>query len=274
MANSTENTGKYKYLIPPLFAVIGLIIYSSAFSGPFYLDDGDNIRNNPAIADISMFLDISGTRYVTYLSFALNYVVSGFSTFGYRLTNVVIHVVNALLVYKFVLLLTRTPVMREASAKINRDKFTFNVALLSGLLFLVHPLQTQAVSYITQRFASLATLFYLLSAVLYIKARLPESKGRTIYIFYILSILSAVLAMKTKEISFTLPVVIIFIEFALFSGSEPVKKRVLYLIPFVLTFAIIPLSLYGPTPSTCPAEGSVAGLLREAQLRDLDKIPR
>jgi tetratricopeptide (TPR) repeat protein len=111
-----------------------------------------------------------------------------------------------------------------------------------------HPIQTQAVTYIVQRLASLAALFYLLSLVMYVKARLvcqhTEQRfiGKPVFL-YCGSLISAVLAMKTKEIAFTLPVVIILYEFMFLHGKF--WKKVLSVIPLVLTMALIPLSLMG-----------------------------
>jgi len=118
------------------------------------------------------------------------------------------------------------------------------IALFTALLFACHPIQTQAVTYIAQRFASLATLFFLLSLVTYARSRIPSAAGRSnnrALIWYGVSLLSAVLAMKTKEIAFTLPVVIALYEFLFLEGS--LKKRILLLLPFLLTMAIIPLNL-------------------------------
>jgi len=115
-------------------------------------------------------------------------------------------------------------------------------ALSVALLFVVHPVQTQAVTYIVQRFASLATLFYLLSVLCYVKHRLEDRKGRALF-WYGVSILSVVIAMRTKEIAFTAPVIIALVELFFFTGSP--KKRVARMIPFLLTMAIIPAGLIG-----------------------------
>ncbi|MEK6590200.1 MAG: tetratricopeptide repeat protein [Nitrospinota bacterium] len=114
------------------------------------------------------------------------------------------------------------------------------IALTAAILFLSHPVQTEAVTYIFQRLAALATLFYLLTVICYLKWRLAPSAARGRLLWYLFAILSAILTMKTKEISFTLPFMILFMEALLFSTSP--KKRWLSLIPFLLTLPIIPLS--------------------------------
>jgi protein O-mannosyl-transferase len=118
----------------------------------------------------------------------------------------------------------------------------FFIALFAALLFVVHPIQTQAVTYIVQRFTSMAAMFYLLSVVMYAKARLSSRQAGRLASFF-LSLLSAVLAMKTKEIAFTLPVVIVLYEFSFFKSS--LKKKLLFLLPVLLTLVIIPVSVMG-----------------------------
>ncbi len=275
--------------IAPLFIALGLLVYSAALYGPFILDDADNIVNNMKIRDLSSFADLAGARYVTYLSFALNYAISGLDTFGYHISNVFIHVINAILVYLMVSLLAGTPLLTSARAESDGQALssTASLALAASLLFLLHPLQTQAVAYITQRFASLATLFYLLSLVLYLKSRLISFGGeraahaRQARFYYITALISAVVAMRTKEIAFTLPFIVMLFEFVFMVPSKTAKSpgsakpasRWLALIPFLLTLFIIPLFLYGPS-LMAGGESSVQSVMNEAQLRDLDKVPR
>ncbi|MGO9014165.1 MAG: tetratricopeptide repeat protein [Dissulfurispiraceae bacterium] len=138
------------------------------------------------------------------------------------------------------------------------------IAFFSAAIFAVHPIQIEAVTYVFQRFASLVTFFYLLSLVAYTKSRLMaegewrKGKGNfgsvfrlqssTVW-FYIVALISAILAMKTKENAFTLPIVIVLYEFCFFSPSPrvPVSRRLRYLIPIVLTLGIIPLTLISLT---------------------------
>ena len=87
-----------------------------------------------------------------------------------------------------------------------------------------------------------ATLFYLFSLVMYIKARSSESAKKARYAFFAASIISAVLAMRTKEIAFTLPVMVLLYEFMFFRGD--IKKRMLALLALLLTMLIIPLSMF------------------------------
>ena len=286
-----------------LIIILGLLAYSNTFNVPFHFDDTPNIVENNKIKDISNFWPPSGSRWFGFLTFALNYHFGGLKTFGYHIFNLLIHILNAILVYWLVVLTFRTPYFKVSviSASVSNQPNQFNLStfkplnylpLFIALLFVSHPIQTQAVTYIVQRFTSLATFFYILSLVMYIKFRSRQSavsnqqsaphpslplegggQGRgwrlhaTRYTLYAVSLISAILAMKTKEIAFTLPLIITLYEFMFFEGK--IKKRILYLIPLILTMLIIPLSLVGIDKPISDAIGE----LREA-VQEIEQISR
>ena len=257
-----------------LILVVGFCVYSNTFYVPFFFDDEPNIVKHPLIRDFRYFVDtppLEGgaikdffrTRYVGYFSFAINYALNGLDVTGYHVFNLLIHLANALLVYWLLILTFRTPFFAgheggDAGGVLGPPRV---VALFAALLFVSHPVQTQAVTYVVQRFASLATLFYLLSLVMYIKWRLVSQaagyrdregeQGRTgrsssrvqRYALYAVSLVSAVLGMKTKEVVFTLPIMTALYEFFFFRGK--VKKRLLFVAPLSLTMLIVPLTLLG-----------------------------
>jgi tetratricopeptide (TPR) repeat protein len=248
-----------------LVLVVAIIAYSNSIDFQFRFDDRANITGNPLIKDFRYFKDPSladevpmryvlsfKNRVVGYLTLALNYRAHGLDVRGYRVTNIAIHIINALLVYWLVTLIFRTPPLR-ASALSDKSRL---IALLSALLFVSHPVQTQAVTFVVQRLASLATLFCILSLTLYVRFRLSTGKGGAL--LYALSLFSAVLAMKTKEIAFTLPVIVALFELVFLSG--PAKKRLLLLAPIALTMLIVPLSVLGSDASL----GGILGDMSEA----------
>jgi tetratricopeptide (TPR) repeat protein len=238
--------GRYVSLVAFfLITITALLIYSNTLHSPFIFDDVWYILDNPKIRNLGNFLDMSGTRYIAFLTFALNYKLGGYNTFGYHLINVTIHIINGFLVYWLVVLTFKTPLMGRTTGN---SQLKYFIALSSALIFISHPIHTQAVTYITQRFTSLSTLFYLLSLTLYIKARLTEAAAsqKVKWLFYFASLLCAVLAMKTKEISFTLPLIIALYEFTFFNNKIPRIKRFCYLFPFLLALSIIPLTYFAP----------------------------
>jgi tetratricopeptide (TPR) repeat protein len=242
-----------------LITLVGLLAYSNTFNVPFQWDDKLSIVENAAIRDLSHFMeplkakesqDATGylalhtmfkSRLIGFLTFALNHKIHGLDVRGYHIVNLIVHILNSFLVYWLAVLTFRTPHMKKS---LLRDNAGY-IALFTGLLFVSHPIQTEAVTYIVQRFASLATTFYLLSLVLYIRWRLVKDHGSTFgvqrrHLIYILSVISAVIAMKTKEIAFTLPLAVATYEFIFFKDSA--GKRLIYLVPLFLTMLIIPLT--------------------------------
>ncbi|MDP3111369.1 MAG: tetratricopeptide repeat protein [Thermodesulfovibrionales bacterium] len=271
-----------------LIIILGLLAYSNTFHVPFLWDDIGHIVENPKLKYLSNFWPPSGARWLGFLTFVLNYHFGGLNTIGYHIVNLIIHIFNSILVYWLVVLTFRTPYFKKVYATSNEQRATGNesstmIALFSALLFVSHPIQTQAVTYIVQRFTSLATMFYLLSLVMYIKAKfvtqntekVASSKQSVVskklyatrYTLYAVSLVSAILAMKTKEISFTLPIIIVLYEFMFFGGK--IKRRILFLMPIILTMLIIPLSLIGIDKPI----GDAIGELKEAA-QETGEIPR
>ena len=235
--------GKNPLVHGALIIMLSLAAYSNTFHVPFQFDDPRSISDVPFVRDIHQFPNpLMLQRAVGFFTFALNYWLHGTDVAGYHIVNLVIHIINAFLVYALVVLSFRTSILQRSSL----IRYATHIALFAALLFACHPIQTQAVTYIAQRFASLATLFFLLSLVAYVRSRLPlgaTTLNRQSLTWYGVSLLAAVLAMKTKEIAFTLPVVITLYEFLFLEGA--IKKRVLLLLPFLLTMTIIPLNLLG-----------------------------
>jgi len=217
--------------------VIGIGIYSNTFHSPFEFDSRSSILKNTSIhslKNIQAIWNYSHTRFLTYLSFAVNYHFGGKNVFGYHLINIIIHLLNTFVLWGFVVLLLSCPGLEIK----NLSKHKYLIGFISCLIFLVHPIQTQAVTYIVQRATSLAALFYLLTLFLYLKSKFSSGKKKKTY--YVFSLITAVLSMFTKENCFTLPVTLCLIDILGFP-EIPVKERIKYLLPFFLTLFIIPL---------------------------------
>jgi len=228
-------------------ALIALFAYSNSFQVPFVFDDLTSITDNPVIRELSNFTfqgagySYNPRRFIGYLSFALNYRLGGLDVVGYHAFNLAVHVCSAWLVF----LLCRLTMLTGQPER-GRGAGNSLVPLLAASLFVAHPMQTQAVTYVVQRLSSLATMFYLLSCVLYVQGRLnQEREGRGLsarsLTFFLLSLFCTGLAMKTKEIAFTLPFAVALYE-CLFFRLTPRKKMIL-LLPVALTLLVIPLSL-------------------------------
>ena len=244
-----------------ILALLAAAVYSNTFTSAFQFDDYLYVIDYCRTHGLASFWPPHGTRYLTYLTFALNYQAGGLEPAGYHAVNLLIHIINGVLVYLVAASIIRSP--RLASTGLP----AFHIALLAALLFTAHPVQTEAVTYITQRFASLATLFYLLALAAYLKYRADGQSLGAKAAFYALALLSAYAAQVTKEISFTLPFVMLCVEFAFFKG--PVWPRLLRLAPFLLAMAVIPWVLFGPGTGS-----AVGGEVMDLQLKDLRDISR
>ena len=198
--------------------VLGLAVYSNSLSGPFVLDDYPNIRENPSIRMTGIDVDalyragfesVDTQPPLAYISFALNYYFGDYDVFAYHLVNVLLHIANGVLLYFLVLLIGRA----EGS---NQTPWAW-VAFVAGVIFLVHPIQTQAVTYIVQRITSLAAFFYLLALLLYGLGRLNPALGKRV-VLWCFAGFSGLCALATKETALSLPLAIL-----LWSGISPRK---------------------------------------------------
>ena len=235
-----------------VIAFLGIAIYLNTFNKTypyndlrnFHFDDISNIVENVAIRninDLSAMYNFVKTRFVGTYTFALNYHFHQLNVFGYHLVNLIIHISASLMAWWLTVLILSTPVMRNETIAKHKKM----IALAVGLLFVSHPLQTQAVTYIVQRFASLAALFYLSSLALYIKARLVKKNLHLFAICFAGSAVIALLGVFTKENVVTLPVSILLIEFIFFKTGDKIeikkdRKKWIYFLPILLFAFIIP----------------------------------
>ena len=196
-----------------LIAVMVLIAYSNTFTASFHFDDIPSITDNATIKQASagnIFKIISGARPVVYLSIMLNYQLSGLNVVGWHVFNIGIHIANGFLVYLFIL---RT--LTVASLKARYAGQAKWMALFGALLFAIHPIQTESVTYIITRSELLATFFYL-GAILLFSSGAQTGKGR----YYWAAFFSAVLAMGSKEWAVTLPAVILLYDYLILSEGN------------------------------------------------------
>lgn len=208
------------------------LIYSNTFEASWHLDDYPNIvRNTRLQVDDFSFDALSGSvrhpsngniwRPVAYLTFAVNRHFGHLNVFGYHLVNLFIHILVACLLYSTVLWLYRSPALQNWNGK----EVHF-IALLAAGLWAANPIQTQAVTYIVQRMASLACLFYLLSLNLYVRGRLSR-KRRLSHVYYGGCALSFILGLGSKENAIMLPAALLLTEALFFQDLrlKDVQKR-------------------------------------------------
>jgi tetratricopeptide (TPR) repeat protein len=169
-----------------LIVAAGLAAYADSFRGVFVFDDISEIERNPAIRQLwppdTAMLDGPGLprRPIPYYTFALNYALDGNRVWGYHLVNLAVHLACAGLLFGIV---RRT--LAEGRLAPRYGRAATGIALAAAILWTVHPLQTQAVTYVYQRLESLSAMFYLLTLYCFLRgvpralpALLPEPAGR------------------------------------------------------------------------------------------------
>lgn len=187
-----------------------LIAYLNSFLGLFQFDDFNVIVNDPAAhAWPGRLSDIRGIRPLLKLTYVLNWT-SGLGLFGFHLVNLVVHAANALLVYALV---------RQAGRHVLEPVQARGAALIGALLFALHPVHTEAVTYISGRSSSLMTFFYLSSLLAYNHGR---EQGRKPGISVVSPLLFA-FAVMTKEAALTLPLALLLWEVCFVRPREPVR---------------------------------------------------
>ncbi len=244
-----------------LFCAITAIIYANTLNSPFLFDDQVFIVRDFAIRMNEFKWDAIKTaalegrpkhRYLANISFAVNYYFGQYHPTGYHLTNILIHMVCAFFLYLFIRdTLTRTPAGRTA---LPADIPPWATACFATLLWLVHPVHTGAVTYISQRMTSLAALFFILSLWFYALARREWQTRRLScrsLLLFAGSALAGICALSTKENAGTLPLIILLYEWFFFQDLKLVFNRrfVFWIIGATFIFGAIALHFLGVDPA-------------------------
>ena len=241
-------------LLLAFMVFVGFWVYSGTLENPFILDDEPHILLNPGIRLTSLtwsnllevgFNNVSANRPVANISFGLNYFFHQYSVAGYHLVNIVIHIITGLLLYFFIKTTINLPAIRE------RDGSELWLPFAAAVVWLLHPVQTQSVTYIIQRMNSLAAMFYILSMVCYAWARLAGCRWKKWSLFGG-SLVSGFLALGSKEIAATLPFFILLYEWYFFQDLcwSWLRRRFFYLAGAVIILTGLVYLYVGEQPLT------------------------
>ncbi len=230
-----ERDGAARLIASLLLIVAGFAVYANCFGGAFLFDDHGNIVENERVHSLwppGPYL--SSSRPVVQFTFAINYALGGIQTWGYHLVNMAIHLLAGLTLYGIVrrtVLLTRKDRSSDASS--------VWLAFVVALLWLIHPLQTQSVTYIIQRGESLMGLCYLLC--LYAMIRGSASKGP--WRWYGVAIFACALGMGTKAVMVTAPVVMVVFDRVFLSTSwrQLARRRGVFFACLFATWVVLAL---------------------------------
>lgn len=222
MKKRTVNTGNPRnrvYFYYLILAVITFAVYANSLNNQFVYDDESVILSDPTITSLSNipkfftgelgFHRVIGAyfRPVVSSSYAVDYAISGFEPFGFHFTNIVIHIICTLLLFKLLLMMFSG----------YESKYKDYIVLLCAGIFAVHPVHTEVVSWVSGRPDGLACIFFLAAFIYYIKYSETRSNKDLILtsLFYILSLFS-------KEMAITFPAAVLLYE--LIIKKRGVKK--------------------------------------------------
>ncbi len=224
-----------------LIAAAGLAAYANTFEAPFVFDGlplEERLRAltwNPA--------EWFGTnpRTIGFFTFDLQYTLHGRWLPGFHAVNIAIHVVAALALFGAVLVTCRG---RRIPAAIRRD--AAGIALVAALFFELHPLQTQAVTYLYQRFESLMGMFFLLAVLCFAMAVRDEAAAGRRTGWFLAAWLAVILSIGSKEVGAAAPMVLLWYDrvFAATSWRDLWKRRWWFHLPFLAVFAAGAVYLY------------------------------
>jgi protein O-mannosyl-transferase len=234
--------------------VLGLLVYSNTWKSPFVFDDIHTIVEQEARRTLDFSIERwFGTRTLPVFTLDLNYYMGELNVIGYHAFNIGVHLVSSMAMFWLSYLLSsvvyKTRVVRVGKLEISNHLF---FAMVVSMFFVAHPIQTQAITYIVQRLASIAAMFYILALLFYVKFRL-STETTYMKIWGGLSIAASLAAMHSKEIAVTLPVAIVMMELFFFVPINNDRswwkfkidwrqavKRIPYLLPWIITIIVIP----------------------------------
>ncbi|HUI08655.1 MAG TPA: tetratricopeptide repeat protein [Verrucomicrobiae bacterium] len=221
---------------PLVVIAAGLLAYSDSFTGTFVRDDFWSISQNPTIQRLwpiwrplspphQNWLTVEG-RPLINLSLAISYALSGYNVWGYHVLNLAVHLLAGLTLFGIVRRTLLQPRLRGRFGAAADE-----LALATAVLWTVHPLQAESVTYIIQRAESIMGLFYLLTLYCFIRGveSSPVENGKWFMgngswelrsrLWYGLSVTACALGMASKEVMVSAPVMVLLYDRAFVSAS-------------------------------------------------------
>lgn len=192
-----------------LLVAVALTAYVGAFHGVFQFDDFVTILDNPHLDRWQTFIGHLDhmVRPVLYATLLLDRSLYGDGTMGYHLLNLLCHLGSGLLVYWIL------------SRGVTEE--TRHIPFWTALLFLIHPIQTETVTYISGRATGLMSFFYLLAFFFYIKASEVQDASKAYRLYLSGAIASFVLSLGSKETAMTFPLALLLWDMVIYRLRGP-----------------------------------------------------
>lgn len=227
-----------------LLLVILLLAYANSFKGVWVLDDGVNIVKNEMLhietltfANLKHAAFTSGQdfpRPFAMLTLALNWYFGGDNVLGYHIVNFAIHLLSAFFLFLTIKALFHTPVGRNLVTSQNR---VYIIAFFAALLWALHPIQVQAVTYIVQRMASMSAMFCIMALYCFLRGKASVTM-RAKTIAYILCLACFVFGLATKENAAILPCILI-LTYLVFLREKGFSKNQKILLSALIGLTIV-----------------------------------
>ncbi|MGD9212452.1 MAG: hypothetical protein PVI90_16845, partial [Desulfobacteraceae bacterium] len=238
------------FAVITLFIIL-LCVYSNSFKVTWQYDDYLNIVKNTNIrfqelswkAISKSFYGINQdesivSRPISYLSFGINYYFDRYNIWGYHVVNFLIHFISAIFLFLFIKATLRLPVFRK-----HYENYADAIALLVVFFWAPHPIHVTAVTYVVQRMASMAGMFYIISMYFFLEARTSSNRPCRV-IFFGVCMLSAILAFGSKENAVMLPFSLFLLDIMVLQVHCKKKLKVYWTIAVLILLFMLLLSLY------------------------------
>jgi tetratricopeptide (TPR) repeat protein len=228
-----DNLRRLTRWFPLLILAAAVVAYANSFQGPFIFDDARVITGNPHLYTLwpPWKAVLVPTRWVADLSFAVNFALSDLTAADYRITNVLIHVLAGWLLFGLV---RRTLTLPRFAGRFDDSAVFLSFAV--ALLWVVHPLQTESVTYIAQRIEALMGLFYLIVFYCFVRG-LTAANPR---VWMNTAVGACAIGMGTKEVIVTAPFLLIVFDllFSTASWRDVLRARWKVHVALLLTLGV------------------------------------
>ncbi|MCH7884920.1 MAG: tetratricopeptide repeat protein [Planctomycetes bacterium] len=223
----------WRMFLPLVLVAATIAVYANSLDNAFLFDDEKQIVNNKRIRDLGNLSQIlSRRRPVTELTLAVNYHFGKLNVRGYHVVNLAIHLLAGLTLYGII----RRTLLREPLCG-RYGRAAPWLALSVALLWLVHPLQTESVTYVIQRAESLMGLFYLVTVYCVVRGA-GSSRGR---LWYFAAVIACAMGMGSKAVMVTAPVAVLLFDRVFLSKSfaELVRRRGVLHLGLAATWSVL-----------------------------------
>lgn len=242
-------TKRYIFAFLSLFILLCLA-YGNSLQGVWVFDDHHDILRNEVLSSftwpafVQKYITDHFFRPLAILSFVMNYHLGGYDIYGYHIVNFTIHYISAIFIFLFVYKTMLLPSIAE-----QYRVHAYSIALLTAVFWCTSPLHVTAVTFVTQRYTSLAGMFYFMTLFFFVRGRTADKQSSAAR-QYIFCAISAVMAFLSKENAAMLPISLYLYDLLLIRGASRENiykdtKRVIWPLAVLVLLMVLYLSTTG-----------------------------